>query len=340
MLGLMQPWPLTVDRILDHAVREHGDLEIVTRSSDGPITRTTYADLRGRARQIRHGLLESGISPGDHVVTLAMNSNHHIEACYGVMGVGAVCHTLNPRMHPEQLAAVIRHGGDRVLVDAAFVTVLEEELHVTATAVERVAVLAAEGIAGARGEGTFPYEGWIAGRPSTDREGAPVWGGFDDRCAYGLCHTSGTTRDPKGVLYSHRSIFSDTMMSLQPDVLDLSATDVPLSVVPMLHANAWSVAFAAPAVGGKLVLPGAKFDGASIHEPPTPHRQLVDTRQDNFRRQNRSRRHGEGRQETVARAARRRAECGRGTAVRVNSLRRQRCTVRASWQGRRDAAQP
>ena len=263
MLGLMQDWPLTVDRILDHAAIRHGAREVVTRSVEGPIVRTTYTEIHARAKKVSHALAEWGIATGERVATLAWNSGRHMEVWYGIMGAGAVCHTLNPRLHPDQLAWIIRHAGDRVIfTDITFAPLLAAALAKTPGVVERVVVLTdgAHMPPGLPPE-TEDYESLIAGRP-TDT----AWGGFDEKTACGLCYTSGTTGDPKGVLYSHRSNFIHTLIALQKDVLGLSATDVILPVVPMFHANAWGVAFAAPAVGAKMVMPGARMDGAAIHE--------------------------------------------------------------------------
>ena len=249
MLGMMQSWPLTVDRILDHAAARHGRREIVTRSLEGPIVRTTYAELRRRAKQVSNLLLEMGVRPGDRVATLAWNSWRHMEVWYGIMGIGAVCHTLNPRLHPDQICWIINHAEDRVIfVDEPFAPLLESRM-AAAPSVERLVVLNQD------------YEALIADQ-STDC----AWGGFDENTACGLCYTSGTTGDPKGVLYSHRSNFLHTLMCLQPDVIGFSAADVILPVTPMFHANAWGVVFAAPAVGAKLVMPGSKLDGASLYE--------------------------------------------------------------------------
>ena len=260
MQGLMQDWPLTVDRILDHAAAWHGGRELVTRSLEGPIVRTTYAEARRRAKRLSSALVAHGIGPGDRVATLAMNTAWHLEAWYGIMGIGAVCHTLNPRLHPDQLAYIIAHAGDRlVLADAAFAPLLAAVLPRT-PGVERVVWLT-----GAEGLPDTPsgvgYEAWIGGR-SEDCS----WGGFDEGAAAGLCYTSGTTGAPKGVLYSHRSNVLHSYMALQADVMGLSANDVALLVVPMFHANGWGLPFSCAAVGAKLVLPGIRMDPEALYE--------------------------------------------------------------------------
>lgn len=266
MLGLMQNWPLTVDKILDHAKVWHPRREIVTRSVEGPIVRTTYADVHDRAKRLSNALVGMGIGAGDRVATLAWNSARHIEVWYGIMGIGAVCHTLNPRLFPEQLVYIINHAEDRIIfTDLTFLPILEGIIDKCPT-VEAIVVLTDDGHLPAtslrcKGRAPTTLESLI------DQNGADIaWGGFDENTAAGLCYTSGTTGNPKGVLYSHRSNYLHTLYALQADVMALSSRDVILPVVPMFHANAWGIAFSAPAVGAKLVMPGAKMDGASIFE--------------------------------------------------------------------------
>jgi fatty-acyl-CoA synthase len=270
MQGLMQQSALTVDTILDHARRWHGDREVVSRSVEGPIVRETYGQLHDRARRISSALLGLGVQLGDRVATLAWNSGRHMEAWYGVMGIGAVCHTLNPRLHPDQIAWIIRHAEDRIIfVDLTFVPIIEQIL-ADCPSVEHVVIMTDAGHMPTfqiKGVPTLGWKGVHSFESLVDSHGADVaWGGFDENTACGLCYTSGTTGDPKGVLYSHRSNYIHTLVGLQRDVLGISALDTVLPVVPMFHANAWGIAFAGPATGAKLVMPGPKMDGESIHE--------------------------------------------------------------------------
>jgi acyl-CoA synthetase (AMP-forming)/AMP-acid ligase II len=262
MLGLMQDWPLTVDKILDHAKAWHSHREVVTRTVEGPIVRTTYGEVHDRAKRVSNALKGWGIKLGDRVATLAWNTHRHLECWYGIMGIGAVCHTLNPRLHPDQIAWIINHAGDKVIfVDLTFVPLLEGIMS-QCKGVERVIVLTDDwNMPETRLPRADCYERVIRTQP-----GDCAWGGFDENTACGLCYTSGTTGNPKGVLYSHRSNFLHMLVGLQADVLATSVRDTILPVVPMFHANAWGVTFGAPAVGAKLVLPGPKLDGASIYE--------------------------------------------------------------------------
>ncbi|CAN7521323.1 long-chain-fatty-acid--CoA ligase [Phenylobacterium sp. LjRoot219] len=260
--GLMQDWPLTVDKILDYAKAQHPQTEIVTRTVEGPIARTSYAELHGRARRLTNALKALGVRPGDRVATLAWNTARHMEAWYAIMGMGAVCHTLNPRLFVEQLCYIINHAEDRVIfADLSFLpTLLTQRARMPS--VEHVIVMTDEAhMAEVDFPGALCFETLVRESPEDC-----AWGGFEETAAAGLCYTSGTTGDPKGVLYSHRSSFLHTLATLGPDVFGLGARDVILPIVPMFHANAWGLTFAAPAVGAKLVLPGARLDGRSVHE--------------------------------------------------------------------------
>jgi fatty-acyl-CoA synthase len=262
MLGLMQNWPLTVDRILDHAHDWHGGVEVVSRSVEGPIVRTNYAQIHDRAKRLSNALLAMGIKTGDRVATLAWNTGRHIEAWYAIMGIGAVCHTLNPRLFADQLCYIINHAEDRIiLTDLTFLPMLLEQRERMPTVETFIVLTDEDHLAKVESGGALAYETLIE-QHSPDA----AWGGFDENTAAGLCYTSGTTGHPKGVLYSHRSNFLHTLVTLQTDVMGLSNRDVILPVVPMFHANAWGIALSAPAVGAKLVMPGSKMDGAAIHE--------------------------------------------------------------------------
>ncbi len=262
MLGLMQNWPLTVDKILDHAKAWHTDREVVSRSVEGPIVRTTYAAIHTRAKQLSNALKGLGVQQGDRVATLAWNTGRHIEAWYAIMGMGAVCHTLNPRLFAEQLCYIITHAEDKVIfTDLTFLPILAENRALMPT-VKHVVVFTDEAhLDPAIYPGAIAYETLVAG-------GSPdfVWGDFDENTASSLCYTSGTTGNPKGVLYSHRSNFLHTLVTLGVDVMCLSARDTVLPVVPMFHANAWGLTFSCAAAGCKLVMPGQKLDGASVYE--------------------------------------------------------------------------
>ncbi|MCA6296842.1 MAG: AMP-binding protein, partial [Phenylobacterium sp.] len=254
MLGRMQDWPLTVDRILDHAQAWHGDREIVSRSVEGPIVRTTYAEVHARAKRCSNALKALGIQPGDRVATLAWNTARHLEAWYGIMGIGAVCHTLNPRLFSEQLVYIINHAEDRVIfTDLTFLPILAQIRDQIPT-VKHFIVLTDDAHMTDQLPGALAYETLIAGQ-SEDC----AWGGFDENTPAGLCYTSGTTGNPKGVLYTHRSNFLHTLVTASADVLGIGGRDTILPIVPMFHANAWGIAFSAPAVGAKLVMPGPRL---------------------------------------------------------------------------------
>jgi fatty-acyl-CoA synthase len=262
MLGLMQDWPLLVPKILDHAALNHGEREMVTRSIEGPIRRYTLVDLRCRSLRVAKALERDGVGLGDRIATMAWNTDRHVETWFGIMGMGAICHTLNPRLFAEQLVYIINHAEDRmVFVDATFVPVLQA----IADRLPTVATYIVLTDAGHMPQTTLPnataFEEWLAG---VDDDFA--WKHFDENTAAALCYTSGTTGKPKGVLYSHRSNVLHGLMVNQPDVLGLSSEHSILPVVPMFHANAWAITYASPMAGTKLVLPGAGMDGASLYE--------------------------------------------------------------------------
>lgn len=261
MQGLMQDWPLTVDKILDHARTWHGRREIVSRSPEGPIERTNYGAVHARAKQASSALRGLGVVAGDRIATLAWNSARHLELWYGIVGIGAICHTLNPRLFADHLVYIVNHAADRLIfADPACASLIETILP-QCPSVERVIFLTDSRGMPETSFQALAFDDWIAGAPADC-----AWGGFGENTAAGLCYTSGTTGNPKGVLYSHRSNYLHALMTLQSDALRLSVRDTVLLIVPMYHANAWGVVYSAPAVGAKLVLPGARMDGASIHE--------------------------------------------------------------------------
>jgi fatty-acyl-CoA synthase len=262
MLGLMQDWPLLCHRIIDHAAQFHGTQEVVTRSVEGPIHRTNYAEIRKRALKLAQRLDRDGIKLGDRVATIAWNTWRHLECWYGIMGIGAICHTVNPRLFPDQIGWIINHAQDRiVMTDLTFLPILEK-LAGNLPSVERYVVLTDHAhMPQTTLKNAVAYEDWIA-----EVDGDFKWKEFDENTAAAMCYTSGTTGDPKGVLYSHRSNVLHALICNVPDALGTSAEDVMLPVVPLFHANSWGYAFSSPANGTKMVMPGPKLDGASVYE--------------------------------------------------------------------------
>lgn len=262
MKGLMQDWPLLVSTIIEHAGMYHGDRAIISRTIEGPIERTSYAEVAVRARRLADALRRHGLKPGDVVATLAWNTARHIELWYGAMGLGTVVHTVNPRLFPEQLDYIINHGGGRMMfVDLTFVPLLEK-LAPKLNGIETYVVLTDDAhMPETTLKGAVAYETFLA-----TGDAGFAWPKFDENTACGLCYTSGTTGNPKGVLYSHRSNVLHAMATLQPDFFNVGARDNFMPVVPMFHANAWATVFCIPMTGAGLVLPGARMDGEAIHE--------------------------------------------------------------------------
>ena len=262
MLGLMQDWPLLLHKIIDHAAIQHGDREVVSRSIEGPLHRTSYGAIRSRALRVAKRLEADGIAAGDRVATLAWNTWRHVEAWYGITGIGAVCHTVNPRLFPDQIAWIINHAEDRmVMVDVTFVPLLEQ-LAPRLPSVERYIVLAdAAHMPPTSLRNAVAYEDWLA-----EADDDFVWRSFDEHTAAGLCYTSGTTGMPRGVLYSHRSNVLHAWQACASGSIAARAVDSFLIVVPMFHANAWAKIYSLPMTGTKMVLPGAKLDGTSVFE--------------------------------------------------------------------------
>ena len=262
MRGLMMDTPLLVSSIAEHAEKFHPEREIVSVTMDNPLHRCTIADVMTRARQLGAALAKLGLEQGDRVATIAWNDYRHLEIYYGVSGMGYVCHTINPRLFPEQLVFIINHAEDRwIFTDVMFVPLLEKLLPQIGN-VEGFVVMTDEA---SMPETSLPnavcYETLI-GAESADLE----WPQFDERTASALCYTSGTTGDPKGVLYDHRSTVLHAYVSLAPDVIGLSSRDTILPVVPLFHVNAWGIPYSAMMAGAKLVLPGPKMgDGEALY---------------------------------------------------------------------------
>ena len=256
----MQDYSLTVDRFLNHAAKWHGRTPVVTADERTGDSVVGYAGLRDRANRLSGALLDLGLRPGDRLATLAWNTRHHVEVWYATMGVGMVCHTLNPRLTTAHLAAMINEAGDRILIVGGGLGAMAQTLLQACPCLERLILL--DGNQPEELTVSVPVDAFEAllaerGRPA-------VWGDFDERTPAGLCFTSGTTGAPKGVLYTHRSNYLNTLRMMQADTLALTAGDTILVAVPMFHANAWGIPFAAPAVGASMVLPGRVTDGASL----------------------------------------------------------------------------
>ncbi|HEU4959321.1 MAG TPA: long-chain-fatty-acid--CoA ligase [Sphingomonas sp.] len=255
----MQAYSLTVDKFLDHAAKWHAERGLVAADAGTVIGRLDYAALRERANRLSGALLSLGLGTGDRVATLAWNTPHHFELYYAAMGAGLVCHTLNPRLTAEHLAAIVAEAEDRVLAVSADLLPLAARVVARCPVIEHIVVMDGE-----RGDTAFDvpvhaYEAFLAAH------GAPTpWGGFDEQAHAGLCYTSGTTGAPKGVLYTHRSNYLHTLRALQADATALTREDTVLLAVPMFHANGWGMPFAAPAVGARVVLPGRHTDGESL----------------------------------------------------------------------------
>lgn len=262
MLGLMQDYPLLVQTILDHAALNHGEREMVTRSIEGPIRRCNYRDLRIRALRVAKALQKEGVVLGDRIATMAWNTDRHVEVWYGIMGLGAISHTINPRLFVEQLVYIINHAEDKILfVDLTFVPLIEAIVE-KIPSIKKYIILTDEAHMPATSlPNAHAYETWLA-RSDADF----AWASFDENTAAGLCYTSGTTGHPKGVLYSHRSNVLHSLMCSQPDVLGVDSRDNVLPIVPMFHANAWAITFAIPSAGASMIMPGAGMDGKSIYE--------------------------------------------------------------------------
>ena len=263
MLGLMQSQPLLISSLIEFAARNHADGEIVSRRVEGDIHRYTYKELAARSRQLANKLDAMGLAQGDRVASLAWNGYRHMEMYFGVSGSGRVLHTVNPRLHPEQIAWIVNHAEDKVLCfDLTFLPIIQA-VHAKCPQVQQWVVLCdADRLPADSGiPGLISYESWIAGQSDQYR-----WPQFDENTASSMCYTSGTTGNPKAVLYSHRSSTLHAYAAALPDVMCLSARDSVLPVVPMFHVNAWGLPYSAALTGCKMVFPGPALDGKSVYD--------------------------------------------------------------------------
>lgn len=268
MRGLMQDWPLLCSKVIDHAANEHPLREVVSRSVEGPMHRTNYREVRGRSLKIAQMLEREGYGLGDRIATMAWNTWRHLECWYGIMGIGAIYHTLNPRLFPEQLAWIMNDAEDKLLfVDLTFLPLIEA-LAPKVPSLKKVVVLTdAEHMPETTLPGAVAYEEWLKGA-----DGDFAWKEFDENTAAGMCYTSGTTGNPKGVVYSHRSNVLHSMIAQAPDAMNISSSSRMLPIVPLFHANGWGIALTTPMTGATLVMPGPKMDGASVYQLLTEER--------------------------------------------------------------------
>ncbi|MDH4871610.1 3-(methylthio)propionyl-CoA ligase [Pseudomonas sp. BN515] len=262
MHGQMMKLPLIVSSLLEHAERYHGDTEIVSRTVEGTLHRYTYADAHQRARKAANALKKLGVQQGDRVGTLAWNGYRHFELYYAISGMGAITHTINPRLFPEQITWIANDAEDSVVFfDLSFASLVESIAAHCPSVKYWVAMTAPAHMPALNIPNLLCYEDLLA-EESADF----AWPQLDENSAAALCYTSGTTGNPKGVLYSHRSTLLHALASSLPDALALSGRDVIAPVVPMFHVNAWGLPYSAPLVGAKLVFPGAALDGESVFE--------------------------------------------------------------------------
>jgi fatty-acyl-CoA synthase len=261
MQGLMQDRQLLISSLIEHAARYHPGVEIVSRTCEGPVVRSSYAQLRDRAAKMAKALLKMGIRPGDRVATLAWNTHRHMELYFAVSGIGAVLHTVNPRLFPEQISYILNHAESRVLLFDITFADLVGQLKPKLASVETFVAMTDGAHLPEQPAGCACYE------ELADAEDAEFdWPEFDERTASSLCYTSGTTGNPKGVLYSHRSTVLHSFTACAADGLRLSSADSVLLAVPLFHVNAWGIPYAAAMCGAKVVLPGPHLDGKSLFE--------------------------------------------------------------------------
>jgi len=262
MDGLMQDRPLLISSLIDHANQLHPGAEIVSRTVEGPVHRCTYGDIHRRSKQLAKALIALGVEPGDRIATIAWNGYRHMELYYGVSGMGAVLHTINPRLFPEQITYIANHAEDRyVFFDVTFAPLIEKLGPAMKSVKGFVAMTDREHMPALTVPNLLCYEELVRAQDS-DFE----WPAFDERTASSLCYTSGTTGNPKGVLYTHRSTVLHSYAACMVDSLGLSSGESVLLVVPMFHVNAWGMPYAGAMSGAKLVMPGPALDGKSVYE--------------------------------------------------------------------------
>ncbi len=263
MLGLMQDQPLLISSLIEFADKHHGDGEVVSRRVEGDIHRYTWSDVARRSRQVANALDGMKLEFSDRVATLAWNGYRHLELYFGVSGSGRVLHTINPRLHPEQIAWIVNHAEDQVLCfDMSFLPIVQAVCGKCPTVKHWVAMCDADKLPVDTGiPNLLSYEAWMGTQSSTYQ-----WPVFDENTASSMCYTSGTTGNPKAALYSHRSTTLHAYAAALPDVMCISARDAILPVVPMFHVNAWGIPYSAALTGAKLVFPGPGMDGKSVYE--------------------------------------------------------------------------
>ena len=263
MLGLMQNQPLLISGLIDFADKHHGDAEVVSRRVEGDIHRYTWSDVARRSRQVANALDGMKLAFSDRVATIAWNGYRHLELYFGVSGSGRVLHTINPRLHPDQIAWIANHAEDQVLCfDTTFLPIIQA-VHSKCSSIKHwVAMCDADKLPADTGiPNLVSYEFWIGEQSTTYK-----WPVFDENTASSMCYTSGTTGNPKAALYSHRSTTLHAYAAALPDVMSISARDSILPVVPMFHVNAWGIPYSAALTGAKLVFPGPGMDGKSVYE--------------------------------------------------------------------------
>lgn len=263
LMGQMMDMPLMISSLITHAARHSADTEIVSKRAEGDVHRYTYKDCELRSRKLAQALARLGCEPGDRVGTLAWNGYRHLEIYYGTSGSQLVCHTINPRLFPEQIVWIADDAKDRVLCfDITFLP-LVEKIAPTLKSVKHFVLMTDR----AHMPASTPLAGLLCYEELVEAEdGNYAWPQFDEGTASSICYTSGTTGNPKGAVYSHRSTLLHAFGSALPDSLGCSARDVILPVVPMFHVNAWGLPYSAPLVGAKLVMPGPHLDGKSLYE--------------------------------------------------------------------------